>query len=134
MKTVPVLMTLASVASLGSLAGCAHQWETVLDGRLYSRTHLHRYPVSIVAVDGEYSTFVPRRIDAGLHELLIDAAPTKASYLPDRNALPSRRKSVCATGWPRSAPATILGPMNWSLTTQSRCPVVARPVVRLRRR
>ena len=83
MKTAPLLMTFAAVAAL---TGCAHQWESVLDGRLYTRTHLHRYPVSIVAVDGEYSTFVPRRIDAGVHELLIDAAPTIASYLPDRKA------------------------------------------------
>ena len=98
MKTVPVLLKLASVAALGSLAGCAHQWETVLDGRLYTRTHLHRYPVSIVAVDGEYSTFVPRRVDAGVHELLIDAAPTIASYLPDRKAFTFKTEK-CVRYW-----------------------------------
>lgn len=98
MKTVPLLMMLAGVATLGGLAGCAHQWETVLDGRLYTRTHLHRYPVSIVAVDGEYSTFVPRRIDAGVHELLIDAAPTIASYLPDRKAFTFKTEK-CVSYW-----------------------------------
>ena len=95
MKTVPFLMTLAGVAAL---TGCAHQWESVLDGRLYTWTHLHRYPVSIMAVDGEYSTFVPRRIDAGVHELLIDAAPTIASYLPDRKAFTFKAEK-CVRYW-----------------------------------
>ena len=44
MKTVPLLMSLVGAATLGGLAGCAHQWESVLDGRLYTRTYLHRYP------------------------------------------------------------------------------------------
>ncbi len=80
------------------LTACAHQWETVLDGRLYTRTHLHRYPVAIVAVDGEYSTITPRRIDAGVHELLVDAAPTKASYLPDRKAFTFKTEK-CVRYW-----------------------------------
>ena len=95
MKTVALLVLFASAALLG---GCAHQWETVLDGRLYTRTHLHRYPVSIVAVDGEYSTFVPRRVNAGVHELLIDAAPTIASYLPDRKAFMFKTEK-CVRYW-----------------------------------
>ena len=98
MKTVPLFSSLMAVTGVAVLAGCAHQWETVLDGRLYTRTNLHRYPVSIVAVDGEYSTFVPRRIDAGVHELLIDAAPTKASYLPDRKAFTFKTEK-CVRYW-----------------------------------
>ena len=66
------------------LSGCAHQWDTVLDGRLYTRTYLHRYPVSIVAVNGEYSTFVPRRVDAGTLRLTVDAPPIAGFHLPER--------------------------------------------------
>ena len=95
MKTVPLLMSLAGAVVLG---GCAHQWETVLDGQLYTRTHLHRYPVSIVAVDGEYSTLVPRRVNAGVHELMIDAAPTIASYLPDRKTFTFKTEK-CVRYW-----------------------------------
>ena len=99
MKTFRLLISLAGVvAVVVSLGGCAHQWETVLDGRLYTRTPLHRYPVTIVAVDGDYSTFVPRRVNAGVHELLIDAAPTIASYLPDRKAFTFKTEK-CVRYW-----------------------------------
>lgn len=83
MKPGRIHLLLATLGAV-TLAGCAHQWETVLDGRLYTRTHLHRYPVSIVAVDGDYSTLSPRRVDAGEHVLTIDAPPATGKYLPDR--------------------------------------------------
>ena len=97
MKKIFFSLMLPTALAVG-LTACAHQWETVLDGRLYTRTHLHRYPVSIVAVDGEYSTITPRRIDAGVHELLIDAAPTIASYLPDRKAFTFKTEK-CVRYW-----------------------------------
>ncbi|MEO7255217.1 MAG: hypothetical protein ABIZ64_13390 [Casimicrobium sp.] len=97
MKRLLVSLMLIAASLLG-LTACAHQWETVLDGRLYTRTHLHRYPVSIVAVDGEYSTITPRRIDAGVHELVIDAAPTIASYLPDRKVFTFKTEK-CVRYW-----------------------------------
>ena len=97
MKKSLFCLMLASALPVG-LTGCAHQWETVLDGRLYTRTNLHRYPVNIVAVDGVYSTITPRRIDAGVHELLIDAAPTIASYLPDRKAFTFKTEK-CVRYW-----------------------------------
>ncbi len=97
MKKLLVTLSLIAVLS-GGLTACAHQWETVLDGRLYTRTHLHRYPVRIVAVDGEYSTITPRRIDAGFHELVIDAAPTIASYLPDRKVFTFKTEK-CVRYW-----------------------------------
>ena len=97
MKKLLVRVMFAT-ASVVVLTGCAHQWETVLDGRLYTRTHLHRYPVTIVSVDGEYSTITPRRIDAGVHELVIDAAPTIASYLPDRKMFTFKAEK-CVRYW-----------------------------------
>ena len=80
------------------LTGCAHQWETVLDGRLHSRTNLHRYPVSIVAVNGEYSTMVPRRVDAGTLRLTVDAPPIVGFYLPERKEF-SFRAEKCVHYW-----------------------------------
>jgi hypothetical protein len=77
------LLLVVSVAVV-LLSGCAHQWDTVLDGRLYTRTNLHRYPVSIVAVNGEYSTMVPRRVDAGTLQLSVDAPPIAGFNLPVR--------------------------------------------------
>ena len=80
------------------LGGCAHQWDAVLDGRLYTRTHLHRYPVSIVAVNGEYSTFVPRRVDAGMLRLTVDAPPIHGFYLPERKEFTFRAEK-CVRYW-----------------------------------
>jgi hypothetical protein len=71
-----------TMAAIG--AGCAHQWESVLDGNLYTRVNVNRYPVSIVAIDGEYSTINPRRIDAGVRRLTIDAPPVANFALPAR--------------------------------------------------
>ena len=81
-----------------ALTGCAHQWDSVLDGRLYTRTNLHRYPVSITAVDGEYSTMEPRRINAGEHRLTIDAAPVLGFHLPVRKEF-TFRVEKCVRYW-----------------------------------
>ena len=80
------------------LGGCAHQWDTVLDGRLYTRTNLHRYPVSIVAVNGEYSTLVPRRVDAGMLRLTVDAPLIHGFYLPERKEFTFRAEK-CVRYW-----------------------------------
>ena len=80
------------------LGGCAHQWDTVLDGRLYTRTNLYRYPVSIVAVNGEYSTLVPRRVDAGMLRLTVDAPPIHGFYLPERKEFTFRAEK-CVRYW-----------------------------------
>ena len=83
---------------LSMLTGCAHQWETVLDGRLYTRTYLNRYPVSITAVNGEYSTIVPRRVDAGDLRLTVDAGPVGGFFLPDRQEFTFRAEK-CVRYW-----------------------------------
>jgi hypothetical protein len=66
--------TIAAFAAI-ALSGCAQQWESVLDGQLHTRAHLNRYPVTISAVDGNYSTVNPRYIDSGEHRLTIEAPP-----------------------------------------------------------
>jgi len=94
-KRMSLLLATLGVATL---AGCAHQWETVLDGRLYTRTHLHRYPVSIVAVDGDYSSLTPRRVDAGEHLLTVDAPPATGRYLADRKEFTFKAQK-CVRYW-----------------------------------
>jgi hypothetical protein len=76
--------TVVVMTALASLSGCAHQWESVLDGNLYTRVHMNRYPVQIAAVDGEYSTITPRRVDAGVRKLTIDAPPVAGFHQPVR--------------------------------------------------
>ena len=87
-------VALATIA----LGGCAHQWESTLDGRLYTRTHLHRYPVTIAAVDGVSATLVPVRIDAGLRRLTVDAQPVAGFHLPDRKEF-NFRAEKCVRYW-----------------------------------
>jgi hypothetical protein len=75
---------LALALSATVLSGCAHQWESLLDGNLYTKVHINRYPVAIVAVDGEYSSITPRRVDAGLHKLTVEAPPVANFSQPVR--------------------------------------------------
>ncbi len=86
------------VLALATIGGCAHNWDSVIDGRLYTRTNLHRYPVSIVSVDGEYSTLEPRRVSAGDHRLVVDAAPVAGFHLPDRKEFTFRTEK-CVKYW-----------------------------------
>ena len=93
-RWVVCLLSLLVVA----LTGCAHQWETVLDGRLYTRTHLHRYSVTIAAVDGQSTTMVPVRVDAGIRRLAVDAPPVAGFHLPDRKEF-NFRAEKCVRYW-----------------------------------
>lgn len=72
------------VGAMSATAGCAQQWESVLDGNLYTRTHLNRYPVSITAVDDVYSTQNPRYVDSGMRKLVVHAAPVAGFTQPVR--------------------------------------------------
>ncbi|MBL8309159.1 MAG: hypothetical protein JNL19_01935 [Burkholderiales bacterium] len=85
-------------AALVVASGCAHQWESTLDGRLYTRTHLHRYPVTIAAVDGVSTSLVPVRIDAGVRRLTVDAQPVAGFHLPDRKEFTFRAEK-CVRYW-----------------------------------
>lgn len=82
-SSVPYAALIAMAAGV-SLSGCAHQWESLLDGDLYTRTSLNRYPIVISAVDGEYSTINPRRVDAGMRRLTIEAPPVAGFHQPVR--------------------------------------------------
>jgi len=66
-----------SIALLCSfiLAGCAAAPMSLLDGTPYHRTHLNRYPVRIVAVNGDFTLEQPKRVYAGVNSLVVEAAP-----------------------------------------------------------
>jgi hypothetical protein len=101
--------TLIAVTAAATLSGCAHQWESLLDGNLYTRSHLNRYPVQIVAVDGEYSTISPRRVDAGIHRLTIDAPPVANFREPVRREF-TFKVEKCVRYWLAAQRATSLTP------------------------
>lgn len=103
------IYALTLVGCAGALAGCAHQWESVLDGNLYTRANLNRYPVSIVAVDGEYSTITPRRVDAGVRRLTVDAPPVANFREPVRKEFEFKVEK-CVRYWLAAQRATSLTP------------------------
>ncbi|TAG45887.1 MAG: hypothetical protein EAZ30_14245 [Betaproteobacteria bacterium] len=84
MATHSVFLRVGALAFLALSAGCAQQWESVLDGTLYTRTHMNRFPVVIVAVDGVHSLQNPRYIDAGVRRLTIEAPPVAGFAMPVR--------------------------------------------------
>ncbi len=103
------LHSIIAMTTLASLSGCAHQWESVLDGNLYTRAHLNRYPVQIVAVDGEYSSITPRRVDAGIRRLTIDAPPVANFRDPVRREF-TFKVEKCVRYWLAAQRASSLTP------------------------
>ena len=87
-----------ALAVLLGVGGCAHQWDSVLDGNLYHRTSLNRYPVVIAAVDGDYSLQRPRLIAAGVHRLLVEAPPVAGFHTPERKEFAFRAEK-CVRYW-----------------------------------
>ncbi|MEP6601289.1 MAG: hypothetical protein ABJB49_05695 [Nitrospirota bacterium] len=72
-----------AVGAILILAGCASAPWSDLDGRLYHRVYLNRYPVRIVAVDGDYYVRNPvTLIKPGLHSIVV-AAPPVAGFRVD---------------------------------------------------
>ncbi|MGL4233085.1 MAG: hypothetical protein ACRCWJ_17090 [Casimicrobium sp.] len=98
---------LLAVTAATSMSGCAHQWESLLDGNLHTRASMNRYPVSIVAVDGEYSTINPRRVDAGERRLTIDAPPIPNFREPVRKEF-TFKVEKCVRYWLAAQRATAL--------------------------
>lgn len=103
------VLTLSLIGCAGALAGCAHQWESLLDGNLYTRANLNRYPVLIVAVDGEYSTLTPRRVDSGIRKLTVDAPPIPNFREPVRKEFEFKVEK-CVRYWLAAQRATALTP------------------------
>jgi hypothetical protein len=96
-----------AVSATAALAGCAHQWESTLDGNVYTRAHINRFPVSITAVDGAYSTINPRQVDAGERRLTIDAPPVAGFREPVRKEF-TFKVEKCVRYWLAAQRATAL--------------------------
>lgn len=77
----------ASLLSLLLLTACGTAPMSLLEGQPYHRTHLNRYPVNIVAVNGHYSTQRPRQVYAGVSTIIVEAAPVGGMRLPKQQAL-----------------------------------------------
>ncbi|MFN3630853.1 MAG: hypothetical protein ACK4XK_12490 [Casimicrobiaceae bacterium] len=90
-------------------AGCAHPWESVLDGNLYTRTHMNRFPVAIIAVDGVYSIQNPRYVEAGVRRLTVEAPPVGDMREPVRKAFDFKVER-CVRYWLAAQRATALSP------------------------
>jgi hypothetical protein len=95
------------MTATAALSGCAHQWESTLDGNMYTRVHINRFPVSITAVDGEYSAITPRRVDAGERRLIVDAPPVAGFREPVRKEF-TFKVEKCVRYWLAAQRATAL--------------------------
>ena len=80
LRVVPVAG--AALAAL-LVAGCATApYSYLYDRQVYYRAVLHRYPVTIVSVDGAGAAFHPEPITPGEHFVTLDAQPTAGFALP----------------------------------------------------
>jgi len=69
------MKTALSLLCTSLLVGCGTAPMSLLEGQHYHRTHLNRYPVTIVAVNGHFSTQYPRQVYAGVSTIIVDAVP-----------------------------------------------------------
>jgi hypothetical protein len=78
---------LICVLGILMLAGCGTAPMSLLEGQPYHRTHLNRYPVNIVAVNGHFSTQHPRQVYAGVSTIVVEAAPVGGMRIAKQQAL-----------------------------------------------
>jgi hypothetical protein len=59
-----------------------------IDGTLYTRVHMNRYPVVVSAVDGQSTpTWRPMWVEPGRRTLSVDAPPARGFTLPVRKEI-----------------------------------------------
>jgi hypothetical protein len=77
------------VAAIVTLAGCASVVnQAQIEGPLYTRVHMNRFPVVVSAIDGESTpTWRPIWIAPGVRTLTFDAPPPRGFHLPVRKAV-----------------------------------------------
>ncbi|MBL8518612.1 MAG: hypothetical protein JNM76_16735 [Betaproteobacteria bacterium] len=76
-----------SLICLLMLTACGTAPMSLLEGEPYHRTHLNRYPVNIVAVNGKFSTQHPRQVYAGVSTIIVEAAPVGGMRVAKQQAL-----------------------------------------------
>lgn len=70
-----------------TVAACASTPLSILDGNLYYRTSLHRTPVRIISIDGDFSRQNPRYIEPGEHSLVVEAPPVAGFRVATQKAV-----------------------------------------------
>ena len=111
-----------AAAAMVALAGCSSAPLSYLnDGYVYHRAVLNRFPVRVVAVDGNYTAFRPVPVAPGVHNLLIAAAPVAGFRVPlektyPMNIEPCTRYYVAAQ---RTSPLL----QDWELVVEESYPV-----------
>ncbi len=85
----PQLRRAACAAAFLALAGCAAAPLSYLnDGQVYHRAVLNRFPLRVVAVDGQYTAFRPVPIAPGLHSVVLAAVPVAGFHVPVEKVYP----------------------------------------------
>jgi len=75
--------TLAAVAVAAlATAACGTAPLSFIDGQPFSRVTVNRYPVRIVAVDGQAYFHEPVLVAPGLHTIVAEAAPSRGPHIP----------------------------------------------------
>jgi hypothetical protein len=69
------------------LAGCGTAPLSVLENRPFHRTHLHREPLTIVSVNGQYSPERTRLVFPGMNTLVLEARPVGGMSIPKQQTV-----------------------------------------------
>jgi hypothetical protein len=109
MRTIVFL----SLSSVVLLSGCASAPMSLLDGTPYHRTHLNRYPVRIVAVNGDFTLEQPKRVYAGVNSLVLEAEPVGGVKTARQQAV-AFKVSPCTRYYLAAERETSLS-QNWKL-------------------
>ncbi len=99
--------------ALMALAGCAAAPMSLLDGTPYHRTYLNRYPVQIVAVNGDFTLERPKRVYAGVNTLVVETAPVGGIRIARQQAV-AFKVQPCTRYYLAAERATSLS-QDWTL-------------------
>lgn len=69
------------------LAGCGTAPMSVLENHPFHRTHMHREPVTIVSVNGDFALESSRRVYPGVNTLVVEARPVGGMRLPRQQSM-----------------------------------------------
>jgi hypothetical protein len=83
MRLISCCVVVAALSACASVENVSQ-----LDGRLYSRVNLNRYPLTISRVDGaQVPTWQPVWVEPGTHSLTLDAPPIPGFSDPVRQVV-----------------------------------------------
>jgi hypothetical protein len=112
----------ALVTATVVLAGCASAPLSFINDRyVEDKQILNRFPLRVVAIDGQYTSFSPVPVAPGMHQLLLAAAPVAGFRVPPEktyafNIAPCTRYYLAAQ---RTSPLV----QDWDLVVERTYPV-----------